>query len=75
VLDGAGATGSLLRVHPGWAAGPPGPVLLGPTAALLPLAGPAIVATATAPDAATLRRQLDAAFDHCPGLAVPQKGV
>jgi urease accessory protein len=59
VLDGAPATGSLLRVRPEWAAAAPEPVLLGPTAAHLPLAGPGVVTTATAPDAAALRRHLD----------------
>lgn len=60
VLDGAGAAGSLLRVDPDWTDAPPDPVVLGPTAATLPLAtGPATVTTATGPDAATVRRHLD----------------
>jgi urease accessory protein len=60
VLDGARAAGSLLRVDPRWTDTPPDPVLLGPTAATLPLAtGPATVTTATGPDAATVRRHLD----------------
>lgn len=61
VLDRAGATGSLLRVDPAWAQAPPEPVVLSPTAALLPLAGPAVLATATGPDHATVRRLLDRA--------------
>jgi urease accessory protein len=61
VLGGARATGSLLRVDPEWAAMPPEPLLLGPTAATMPLAGPGAVTTVTAPDAADLRRHLDRA--------------
>ncbi|MBB5872384.1 urease accessory protein [Allocatelliglobosispora scoriae] len=57
VLAGAKATGSLLRVD---AAMPQqGPVVLGPTAVSMPLAGPARLITATAPDAHTLRSLLD----------------
>jgi len=59
VLDGARATGSLLRVDPAWTAAPPAPATLSPTAAALPLAGPAVLTTATGPDAATVRRHLD----------------
>jgi urease accessory protein len=69
VLGGAGAAGSLLQVHPGWSAVPPGPTVLGPTAAMLPLSGPAIVATATGPDAATVRRHLDTATELCASAA------
>ncbi|MFF5235438.1 urease accessory protein UreD [Dactylosporangium sp. NPDC000521] len=56
VLGAAKATGSLLHVHPG--AAPGAPHLLGPTAVRVPLAGPASLTTATAPDAHTLRRYL-----------------
>jgi urease accessory protein len=70
VLDGAGAAGSLLRVDPGWTHAPPDPVVLGPTAATLPLTtGPATVTTATGPDAATVRRHLDTVADPPTGAA------
>jgi urease accessory protein len=62
VLGGARAAGSLVAVVPEWTAtGPPGPRLLGPDAALLPLAGPAVLATATGPDAHQVRLHLEAA--------------
>lgn len=64
--EAARATGSLLRVDPGWAADPPDPVVLAPTAALMPLAGPALLTTATGADAAAVRRHLDAAADSAP---------
>jgi urease accessory protein len=61
VLDRAGAAGSLLVVEPAWAVtGPPGPRVLGPTAALLPLAGPAVLASVTGADAHQVRAHLDA---------------
>jgi urease accessory protein len=74
VLGGARATGALLRVDPDWADGPPDPMLLGPTAALLPLAGPAVLATATGPDAATVRRHLDTAH-RCAGVGRSAPGT
>ncbi|HKT02634.1 MAG TPA: urease accessory protein UreD [Rugosimonospora sp.] len=62
VLGGARAVGSLLVVCPSWNAdGPPGVRVLGPGAALMPLAGPAVLASVTGPDAHEVRRQLDAA--------------
>jgi urease accessory protein len=68
VLDGARATGSMLWVGSG--AVPP--VVLGPTVALMPLAtGPAVLATATAPDAAALRRHLDACAREVTGPKRP----
>ncbi|WP_433605494.1 urease accessory protein UreD [Dactylosporangium sp. CA-139114] len=62
VLGGAKATGSLLRVDPD--AAPEAPLVLGPTAVRMPLAGPAWLTTATAPDAHTLRRYLTEATRH-----------
>jgi urease accessory protein len=56
VLGGAKATGSLLRVDA--EARLHAPVVLGPTALLTPLIGPASLVTATAPDAHTLREHL-----------------
>jgi urease accessory protein len=63
VLGGAGAVGSLLLVNPEWTeSGPPPPRVLGDSAALMPLAGPAALAVATAPDLPGVRTQLDAAI-------------
>jgi urease accessory protein len=60
VLGGAGAVGSVLLVDPAWAAtGPPAPAVLGESAALMPLAGPAALAVATGPDLRAVRSQLD----------------
>jgi urease accessory protein len=60
VLAGAGATGSVLLVNPEWTEhGPPPPRVLGDSAALMPLAGPAAIAMATAPDLTGVRRVLD----------------
>ncbi|MER7009690.1 urease accessory protein UreD [Dactylosporangium sp. NPDC000555] len=56
VLGTAKATGSLLHVHPSEAPG--APVVLGPTAVRMPLAGPASLITATAHDAHALRQYL-----------------
>nr|WP_206441710.1 urease accessory protein UreD [Streptomyces boncukensis] len=61
VLGGHRAVGQLLLVDPEFADGPPGPRMLGETAALIPLAGPAALATAVAPDALQVRRLLDQA--------------
>ncbi|MGW0776689.1 urease accessory protein UreD [Streptomyces sp. NPDC002835] len=61
VLAGHRAVGQLLVVEPAFEDKPPEPRLLGPTAALTPLAGPAALVTALAPDALTLRRVLDEA--------------
>jgi urease accessory protein len=56
VLGGATATGSLLSVDPAVPQAPP--QVLGPTAVLVPLAGPGTLRTATASDAHTLRAYL-----------------
>ncbi|MCD9594685.1 urease accessory protein UreD [Streptomyces sp. 8ZJF_21] len=62
VLGGHRAVGQLLVVDPSRDSGPvAGPRLLGATAVLTPLTGPAALATAVAPDALQLRRALDEA--------------
>jgi urease accessory protein len=60
VLDRARCAGTVLTVDPSWASGgtPPSAVR-GETAARFPLAGPATLLPAVAPDAAQLRRALD----------------
>ncbi|MEU6083691.1 urease accessory protein UreD [Streptomyces sp. NPDC047108] len=67
VLGGRRAVGQLLVVAPEFEDGPPGPQVLGEgegagEAVLAPLAGPAVLVTAVAPDALGLRRLLDAAM-------------
>ncbi|MGS2586578.1 urease accessory protein UreD [Streptomyces hebeiensis] len=61
VLAGHRATGQLLVVGPEFDVKPARPRLLGESAVLTPLAGPAVVVTALAPDALRLRRVLDEA--------------
>lgn len=61
VLAGHRAAGQLLIVDPAFAGQPPEARLLGPTAAVTPLAGPAVLVTAVAPDALRLRQLLDSA--------------
>ncbi|WP_258177148.1 urease accessory protein UreD [Streptomyces solincola] len=63
VLAGHRAVGQLLVVDPGFGDHPVGPRPLGDRACLTPLAGPAVLVTAVAPDALLLRRTLDAALD------------
>ncbi|MFH8341837.1 urease accessory protein UreD [Streptomyces sp. AM6-12] len=58
-LAGHRAVGQLLVVRPEFAEQPPAPRMLGDRAALMPLAGPAALVTALAPDALRLRRVLD----------------
>jgi urease accessory protein len=59
VLGGARVAGTFLVVDPAWAPdGPPGARVLGPTAALLPLAGPAVLASVTGADAHEVRTGL-----------------
>jgi urease accessory protein len=60
VTGGRRALGSLVVVDPAWADDPPQASLLGNTAAVMPLAGPAALVSALAPDALALRRCLDA---------------
>lgn len=58
---GAGhrAVGQLLVVDPAFAQRPPEPRVVGETAVVTPLAGPALLVTAVAPDGLQLRRLLD----------------
>lgn len=74
VLAGHRAVGQLLVVRPEFGERPAEARLLGETAALTPLAGPAALVTAVAPDALRLRRVLDEAADVLTGpwgTAVP----
>ncbi|PCG85803.1 urease accessory protein [Streptomyces sp. WZ.A104] len=69
VLGGHRAVGQLLLVDPAFGEAPPPARLLGPTAALTPLAGPAVLVTAVAADARLLRSILDDAMHElkaCP---------
>ena len=60
VLGDARAVGSRLMVEAAWSQdGPPPAQSLGPTAAVMPLPGPALYATALASDAQEVRRDLD----------------
>ncbi|WP_431987671.1 urease accessory protein UreD [Streptomyces parvulus] len=61
-LAGHRAVGQLVVVRPGFAAEPPAARVLGEGAAVMPLAGPAALVTAVAPDALRLRRLLDEAL-------------
>lgn len=56
------AAGNLLVVDPRMATSPVPPAILGDTAAIMPLAGPAAIATALAGDSITLRHNLDEAL-------------
>ncbi|MFJ7415010.1 urease accessory protein UreD [Streptomyces sp. NPDC098077] len=62
VLGGHRAVGQLLLVDPVFEDAPLSGRLLGPTAALTPLAGPAVLVTAVAADARLLRGILDGAM-------------
>ncbi|MFJ3672642.1 urease accessory protein UreD [Streptomyces sp. NPDC090106] len=62
VLGGHRAVGQLVVVRPEFAERPVAARMLGDGAALMPLAGPAALVTAVAPDALRLRRLLDAAL-------------
>lgn len=62
VFGDAKAAGNLLVVDPKMATSPVPPAILGDTAAIMPLAGPAAIATALAGDSITLRAYLDAAL-------------
>ncbi|MFF2132159.1 urease accessory protein UreD [Streptomyces olivochromogenes] len=61
-LGGHRALGQLVVVRPEFASEPPQARLLGEHAALMPLAGPAALVSALAPDALRLRRVLDEAL-------------
>ncbi|MDJ0383619.1 urease accessory protein UreD [Streptomyces sp. G-G2] len=58
-LAGARAVGQLLIVDPAFAEHPPAAAMLGERAVLTPLAGPALLVTALAPNALALRVLLD----------------
>ncbi|MEU6368877.1 urease accessory protein UreD [Streptomyces sp. NPDC046931] len=62
VLAGHRALGQLLVVRPEFGESPARARMLGEWAALTPLAGPAVLVTAVAPDALRLRRLLDEAL-------------
>jgi urease accessory protein len=62
VLAGHRALGQLLIARPEFGHAPATARLLGETAALVPLPGPAVLVTAVAPDARRLRRVLDEAL-------------
>ncbi|MFJ2815779.1 urease accessory protein UreD [Streptomyces sp. NPDC087294] len=64
VLGGRRAVGQLVVVRPEFAVRAPEARLLGDGAALVPLAGPAVLVTAVATDALRLRRVLDEAAGH-----------
>jgi urease accessory protein len=60
VLGGARAVGTLVVVDPAWSTGgPPSARVLGTDAALMPLAGPAFLATVVAPDIRGVSAALD----------------
>ncbi|MEV7288513.1 urease accessory protein UreD [Streptomyces sp. NPDC093252] len=61
-LGGHRAVGQLVVVRPEFAGSPVPPRVLGEGAAVLPLAGPAVLVGAVAPDAQRLRAVLDAAL-------------
>ncbi|CAM5358713.1 urease accessory protein UreD [Streptomyces avidinii] len=60
-LAGHRALGQLLVVEPAFAGSPPAAAVLGEFAVVTPLAGPAVLVTALAPDALRVRELLDAA--------------
>ncbi|MFJ8199643.1 urease accessory protein UreD [Streptomyces sp. NPDC096152] len=62
VLGGHRAVGQLVLVRPEYAVEPVAPRTVGEGAALVPLAGPAALVTAAAPDGRLLRRALDEAL-------------
>ncbi|MGW3910477.1 urease accessory protein UreD [Streptomyces sp. NPDC005070] len=64
VLAGHRALGQLVIVKPEFEGDPPAARPLGEYAALTPLAGPAVLVTALAPDALLLRRVLDEALSE-----------
>lgn len=67
VLGGYRALGQLVVVRPEFAERAPGPRVLGESAALTPLAGPAVLVSALASDALRLRRVLDEALAELDG--------
>ncbi|AOR37512.1 urease accessory protein ureD [Streptomyces fodineus] len=67
VLAGHRAVGQLVVVRPEFAAQRPEPRVLGECAALIPLAGPAVLVSAVAADALRLRRLLDESLARLDG--------
>jgi urease accessory protein len=64
VLGGGRAIGSLVVVDPAWEVDGPPPRVLGRDAALMPLAGPAVLAIALGADWRPVRALLDPLADH-----------
>ncbi len=64
VLDSAQAVGSVLIVDPQWEDKPPREWVISPGAALLPLAGPAVLITAAAADNLALRTDLNSGLER-----------
>ncbi|ANP56917.1 urease accessory protein UreD [Streptomyces griseochromogenes] len=62
VLAGHRSVGQLVVARPEFAERPPAARMLGENAAVIPLAGPAVLVSAVAPDALRLRRVLDEAL-------------
>jgi urease accessory protein len=62
ILAGQRAVGSVLIVEPGWSEPPASAAAAG--VAVMPLAGPAVLVTALAPDALTLRERVDWALSQ-----------
>jgi urease accessory protein len=72
-LTGGGrALGSIVVVDPSWSFYPVAGAPLGDTAGVLPLAGPAAMVSALAPDALALRRCLDTGLAHLTGTSTNQ---
>ncbi|MEU0161468.1 urease accessory protein UreD [Streptomyces sp. NPDC006261] len=74
VLGGHRAVGQLLLADPSFEGAPLPARLLGPTAALTPLAGPAVLVTAVAADARLLRAVLDEAMRELLDGLEPEAG-
>ncbi|MCC2278014.1 urease accessory protein UreD [Streptomyces sp. ET3-23] len=68
VLGGHRAVGQLVVVDPAFEHRPAEPRLLGGTAVLTPLAGPAVAVGAVAPDALALRKLLDSLLSYISGV-------
>jgi urease accessory protein len=64
-LGGANAVGSVLTVDPAWEQSPPRGCVISPTAAVLPLTGPAALVTALGDDNLALRRDLTIGWRAC----------
>lgn len=64
VLGGARAAGCMLIVDPAFEHAPPRECVISPGAAVLPLAGPAVLVAAVADDNLALRRDLHAGLSH-----------